>query len=107
MLYLNTYNLFHRCSVNILQDIQNFPNHSNKHLNPQRKFPSADSTGHLNRRCLKVNKANALLYCWLGRGTVHTVHDNAEKIKEHAKLGTPHSCNPHTPTVAVAYHIII
>jgi hypothetical protein len=53
---LNKYNLFHRCSVNTVQDIQYFPNHSNKRLNPQRKFRSADSTGHLNRRRLKVNR---------------------------------------------------
>ena len=55
MLYLSKYDLFHRSSVNILQDIQNFPNHCNKRLNPQRKFRSADSTGYLNRRLLKVN----------------------------------------------------
>jgi hypothetical protein len=54
-LYLNKYNLFHTCSVNILQDIQNFPNHNNKRLNPQRKFQSTDSTGHLNRRRLRVH----------------------------------------------------
>jgi hypothetical protein len=49
MLYLmSKYNLFRRFSINILQDIQNFPNHCNKHLNPQRKFWSADSTGYIN-----------------------------------------------------------
>jgi hypothetical protein len=60
MLYLNKYNLSHRCSVNILHDIQNFPNHSNKRLNPQRKFRSADSTGHLNCWHLKVKKYTVL-----------------------------------------------
>jgi hypothetical protein len=62
MLYLNKYNLFHRSSINILQDIQNFPNHSNKRLNPQRKFQSADSTGHLNRRRLKVKGGMTNIY---------------------------------------------
>jgi hypothetical protein len=55
MFNLSKYDLFHRSSINILQDIQHFPNHCNKLLNPQRKFRSADSTGYLNRRLLKVN----------------------------------------------------
>jgi hypothetical protein len=54
MLHLSKYDLFYRSSINILQDIQNFPNHCNKRLNTQRKFRSADSTGYLNRRLLKV-----------------------------------------------------
>jgi hypothetical protein len=46
--------LLYRSIFNTLQDIKNYPNSCNTHLNPQRNFCSADTIGYLNPRCLKV-----------------------------------------------------
>jgi hypothetical protein len=58
MLYLSKYNLCRRSSINILQDIQKLPNHSNRRLNAKRKFQSADNTGYVNHQLLNVNFIN-------------------------------------------------
>jgi hypothetical protein len=54
-LYLSRWNLLYRSIIITLQDIQNFPSHCKKCLNVTRKFRSADTTGDLNPRRLKVN----------------------------------------------------
>ena len=64
MLYLCKSNLLCRSIFITLQDIQYYPNCCNKLLNPQRKFLSADSTGLLNARPLKVNVSlRIVIYC--------------------------------------------
>jgi hypothetical protein len=46
-----------------LWDIHNYTNQNGKRLNRQEKFRSAGSTGHLNRRRLKVNMDQEMSEC--------------------------------------------
>jgi hypothetical protein len=60
--YFSKCNLLYRSSIIILEDIQNFPTYCNQHLNPQRKFWSADTTGYLNHQLLKVKRHYFYMY---------------------------------------------